>query len=292
MIRSMTGYGRVERIEQGRNIVVEVKSVNHRFLEVALRLPAALYPLEMEYKKKVAERFKRGRIDLSVRLEGEDASSSSVHVNLETARRYYDALCRLRDELHIEEPVRLKTLVGFRDIFAPPAETELDDAFLDVVGKTLDEALTMLVNMRQDEGIALYADMDMRLGIIEQNIDLIARRAPLVVLEYARRLADRTQELTAGAVLDEARLAQEVAMMADRSDITEEIVRMHSHIGQFRELLQSDEPQGRKIDFLLQEMNREINTIGSKSSDVEISRVVIDSKSELGKLREQAQNIE
>jgi len=146
--------------------------------------------------------------------------------------------------------------------------------------------------MRQDEGIALYADMDMRLGIIEQNIDLIARRAPQVVLEYARRLADRIKELTAGAVLDEARLAQEVAMMADRSDITEEIVRMHSHIGQFRELLQSDEPQGRKIDFLLQEMNREINTIGSKSSDVEISRVVIDSKSELGKLREQAQNIE
>lgn len=292
MIRSMTGFGRVERIEQDRNIVVEVKSVNHRFLEVALRLPAALNPLEMEYRKKVAERFKRGRIDLYVRLEGEDASSPSVCVNLETARRYYDALCRLRDELHIEEPVSLKTLAGFRDVFAPPAETELDDAFLDVVGKTLDEALAMLVNMRQDEGIALYADMDMRLGIIQQNMDLIGKRAPQVVLEYARRLTDRIKELTSGAVLDEARLAQEVAMMADRSDITEEIVRMHSHIGQFRELLQSDEPQGRKIDFLLQEMNREINTIGSKSSDVEIARVVIDSKSELGKLREQAQNIE
>ncbi len=292
MIRSMTGYGRVERVEQNRNIVVEVKSVNHRFLETALRLPAALYPLEMEYKKKIAERFRRGRIDVFIRLEGEGAEMPSVHVNLETARRYYDALSRLRDELHIEEPVSLKTLAGFRDIFAPPADTELDDAFLDEVEKTLDEALTMLINMRQDEGISLYADMDMRLGMIEANMEAISKRAPQGVLDYARRLADRIKELTSGAVLDETRLAQEVAIMADRSDITEEIVRMKSHIGQFRELMQSDEPQGRKIDFLLQEMNREINTIGSKSNDVDIARQVIEVKSELGKLREQAQNIE
>jgi uncharacterized protein (TIGR00255 family) len=150
----------------------------------------------------------------------------------------------------------------------------------------------MLMNMRQDEGISLFADMEMRLGAIQDIMESIRSRAPQVVLEYQKRLADRIKELTSGLALDEARLAQEVAMMADRSDITEEIVRMQSHIGQFRDLLQSDEAQGRKIDFLLQEMNREINTIGSKSNDLEIARQVIEVKSELGKLREQAQNIE
>jgi uncharacterized protein (TIGR00255 family) len=150
----------------------------------------------------------------------------------------------------------------------------------------------MLVNMRQDEGIALFSDMQMRLRMIQETMEIIRSRAPQVVLEYQKRLTDRIKELTAGFELDPARLAQEVAMMADRSDITEEIVRMQSHVAQFEALLQSDEAEGRKIDFLLQEMNREINTIGSKGNDAEIARQVIEAKSELGKLREQAQNIE
>jgi uncharacterized protein (TIGR00255 family) len=146
--------------------------------------------------------------------------------------------------------------------------------------------------MRQDEGLAMFQDMDMRLKSITGILETIKLRAPQVVLEYQKRLAERIKELTAGYALDEARLAQEVAVMAERSDITEEIVRMHSHIGQFEELLLSGGSEGKKIDFLLQEMNREINTIGSKVSDVEITRQVIEVKSELGKLREQAQNIE
>ena len=150
----------------------------------------------------------------------------------------------------------------------------------------------MLVNMRQDEGISLFSDMQMRLRSIQEIMETIRSRAPQVVLEYQKRLSDRIKELTAGFELDAARLAQEVAMMADRCDITEEIVRMQSHIGQFDALLQSEEAEGRKIDFLLQEMNREINTIGSKGNDADIARQVIEAKSELGKLREQAQNIE
>ena len=168
----------------------------------------------------------------------------------------------------------------------------MDADFLNSVEKTLQEALSMLVNMRQDEGIALFSDMQMRLQAIGETMGTIRSRAPQVVMEYQKRLSDRIKELTAGFELDAARLAQEVAIMADRCDITEEIVRMQSHIGQFEALLQSDEAEGRKIDFLLQEMNREINTIGSKSNDVEIARQVIEAKSELGKLREQAQNIE
>jgi TIGR00255 family protein len=292
MIKSMTGYGRVETLLDGRNIVVEVKSVNHRFLEISLRTPAALFPLEMEYKKKIGERFKRGRIDVSIRLEGEGADTSKVNLNLDIARNYFDVLNRLIAEFHLQETITLKSLTGFRDIFSPPSETQLSPEFLSQVGKTLQEALSMLVNMRQDEGIVLYSDMEMRLKAISEIMETIRLRVPEVVLEYQKRLADRIKELTAGYALDDARLAQEVAIMADRCDITEELVRLQSHIGQFRALLQSDEAEGRKIDFLLQEMNREINTIGSKSNDAEIARQVIEAKSELGKLREQAQNIE
>jgi len=292
MIKSMTGYGRVEASCDGRNIVVEAKSVNHRFLEIALRTPAALYPLEMEYKKKIGERFKRGRIDVSIRLEGEGVETSKVNLNMDVARDYFDVLTRLKNEFNISEPVSLKNLIGFRDIFTPPAETKMEDDFLNHVEKTLQEALSMLVNMRQGEGIALFSDMQMRLHAIGETMETIRSRAPQIVLEYQKRLSDKIKELTAGFELDPARLAQEVAIMADRCDITEEIVRMQSHIGQFEALLQSDEAEGRKIDFLLQEMNREINTIGSKGNDVEIARLVIDAKSELGKLREQAQNIE
>jgi len=292
MIKSMTGYGRVEAIFDGRNIAVEAKSVNHRFLEISLRTPAALYPLEMEYKKKIGERFKRGRIDVSIRLEGDGTETSKVNLNMEVARDYFDVLTRLKNEFNMTEPVSLKNLIGFRDIFTPPAETKLEDDFLNQVEKTLQEALSMLVNMRQDEGIVLFSDMQMRLHAIGETMETIRSRAPQIVLEYQKRLSERIKELTAGFELDPARLAQEVAIMADRCDITEEIVRMQSHIGQFEALLQSDEAEGRKIDFLLQEMNREINTIGSKGNDVDIARQVIEAKSELGKLREQAQNIE
>ena len=292
MIKSMTGYGRVEGLCDGRNVIVEAKSVNHRFLEIALRTPASLYPLEMEYKKKIAERFKRGRIDVSIRLEGEGSDASKVNLNMDIARGYFDVLNRLKTEFNIQEPISLKNLINFRDIFTPPVETQLDADLLNSVEKMLHEALTILVNMRQDEGIVLFSDMQMRLQAIGEIMGKIQLRAPQVVLEYQKRLSERIKDLTAGLELDAVRLAQEVAIMADRCDITEEIVRMQSHIGQFEALLQSDEAEGRKIDFLLQEMNREINTIGSKGNDLEIARQVIEVKSELGKLREQAQNIE
>jgi uncharacterized protein (TIGR00255 family) len=292
MIKSMTGYGRVETVQEGRNIIVEAKSVNHRFLEIFLRTPSALFPLEAEFKKKISERFKRGRIEVSIRLEGEGADVSKVNLNLEIARDYFNVLNRLKAEFDLESPISLKTLAGFRDIFTPPSEMQLSPDFLNQVEKTFLESLAMLRDMRQDEGLAIFQDMDMRLKAITGIMEAVKLRAPQVVIEYQKRLAERIKELTAGYALDDARLTQEVAIMAERIDITEEIVRMHSHIGQFEELLQSGGAEGRKIDFLLQEMNREINTIGSKSSDVEITRQVIEAKSELGKLREQAQNIE
>ena len=292
MIKSMTGYGRVETVQEGRNIIAEAKSVNHRFLEIVLRTPAVLFPLEMEFKKKISERFKRGRVEVSIKLEGEGVDASKVSLNLDIARNYFEVLNRLKDEFNLESPISLKTLTGFRDIFTPPAETQLSADFLNQVEKTFLDSLEMLSNMRRDEGLAMFQDMDMRLKAISGIVEAIKLRAPQVVAEYQKRLSERVKELTDGIAIDEGRLVQEVAIMAERSDITEEIVRMHSHISQFEELLLSEGTEGRKIDFLLQEMNREINTIGSKSNDIEIARQVIEVKSELGKLREQAQNIE
>jgi uncharacterized protein (TIGR00255 family) len=292
MIKSMTGYGRAETKEQGRNIVAEAKSVNHRFLEISLRMPQALFPLEMEFKKKIGEKIKRGRIEIFIRLEAENTNAGEAILNLDIARNYFAALQRLKDEFGLTDEIGLKTLAGFRDIFSQPAETEISSDVLNRVTATLEEALAMLVKMRREEGTAIYRDMEQRLDAIRGILEMINVRAPQVVAEYQKRLAERIKELTAGYDLDDSRLAQEVALLAEKSDITEEIVRMHSHIGQFVALLQSDEAEGKKIDFLLQEMNREINTIGSKSNDAEIARQVIDAKSELSKLREQAQNIE
>jgi uncharacterized protein (TIGR00255 family) len=292
MIKSMTGYGRANTVCEGKNIIVEAKSVNHRFLEILLRTPSTLFPLEMDYKKRVAEKFKRGRIEVFIKFEGEGTDLSRVNLNMEIARDYYNVLNQLKNEFKIESPVALENLTCFRDIFTPPAETELSALFLDEVKKTFLDALATLASMRQDEGLVLYQDMQMRLDIISGILENIGSRAPRVVSEYQKRLAERVKELMEGCALDESRLAQEVAIMAERTDITEEVVRMQSHIGQFKALLNSDEPEGRKIDFLLQEMNREINTIGSKVGDLEITRHVIEVKSELGKLREQAQNIE
>lgn len=292
MIKSMTGYGRAEAVCQNKSIIVETKSVNHRFLEVILRMPSALFPLELEYKKKIAEKFKRGRIEVFIKLEGEGADVSKVNLNLEIARDYFNVLSRLKEEFNLESPLTIQTLAGFRDIFTPPAETQIDADFLNQVEKTFLQALEILAGMRQEEGLAMFQDMQMRLKEISEILQNINSRAPQVVMEYQKRLSERVKELAEGYTLDDARLAQEVAIMADRTDITEEIVRMNSHIGQFESLLQSEGTEGRKIDFLLQEMNREINTIGSKVSDVAITRYVIEVKSELGKLREQAQNIE
>jgi uncharacterized protein (TIGR00255 family) len=292
MIKSMTGYGRAEAVLQGRNIVVEVKSVNHRFLEISLRLPSTLFPLEMEFKKKVGERFKRGRIEIFIRLEAEGGDASEAGLNLDVAHNYFNILTRLKKEFGFKEAINLKMLAGFRDIFSAPTESQLSPNFLKQMEILLQEALGMLMKLRQEEGLAICRDMEKRLKAIKEILEMIKLRAPQVVLEYQKRLADRIKELTAGYALDDTRLSQEVALMAEKSDITEEIVRLQSHISQFAALLHSDEAEGKKIDFLLQEMNREINTIGSKSNDAEIARQVIETKSELSKLREQAQNIE
>jgi len=294
MIQSMTGYGRTEAILNDRKYTVEIKSLNHRYLEISLRVPTLLSPLELEIKKKISGRFTRGRIEASIRMDSDCGSLSEgrYELNLPLIRNYYELLIRLKQELNLEEKITLTMMTGFRDAFV------LKDPGLDLsvvwedLETVLDKAMAALIEMRKKEGENIYHDLMQRLNLIIKSLDSIALRAPQVTVEYQKRLSERVKELTGGMVLDDLRLGQEVAIMAEKSDITEEIVRLKSHIHQFGDLLKNIDAAGRNIDFIIQEMIREINTIGSKSSDADISRKVIEIKSELARIREQVQNIE
>lgn len=293
MIKSMTGYGKAEAMLDGRKYAVEIRSLNHRYLEISLRLPGSLSSLETEIRRRVGERFSRGRIEVSVRVDTNgNMEEGRLELNLPLLKNYHDLLRRLKAEFQLSGDITLDHFTGFKDIFVP-MEVETDMELIAAqIGTVLDEAVRLLTEMRQKEGELLLVDLDEHIRRVEGCLNVIADRAPKCVQEYQRRLTERVRELTGGVDVDEIRLSQEVAIMADKSDVTEEIVRLASHISQFREMLKSGDAIGRKIDFLIQEMNREINTIGSKTGDLDISRNVIEIKSELGKLREQVQNIE
>jgi uncharacterized protein (TIGR00255 family) len=291
---SMTGYGRAEALIEGRRWIIEIKSLNHRYVEIITRLPNVLSSLEVDIKKRVGEQIFRGRIEISVQADAESGPDNGVQysLNMPLLRNYYSLLTKIKEELHLKDEIEMKTLVRFKEIFVP-SETRFDPTVAwGGLQKTLDEALEALIRMRQVEGEVLKKDFLERLDALKRFIASTKTRAPRTVLEYKQRLQDRIRELAEGLEIDPVRLSQEVALLAEKSDITEEIVRFESHIGQVEKLLQGSEAIGRKLDFLLQEMGREVNTIGSKSNDIAIAQDVIELKSELAKLREQAQNVE
>jgi len=290
----MTGYGRAETVVEGRPLVVEIKSLNHRNLEVMVRVPPFLSFLEIDMKKRIGSRISRGRVEIGVRLdtEGDVMSEERLRVNLPLIRNYCALLNQVREDLGIEDRVSLEMIAGLRNgIYLVDTEIDSEKAWT-TMAEALDSAADSLIAMKEREGELLYDDFAKRLFTIEEEIDKLASMAPQVAEEYQRRLSERIVELTNGLEIDEARLTQEIAIMASKSDVNEELVRLGSHMNQFRDMLDESEPTGRKLDFLIQEMHREINTIGSKSSDLHISRNVIEIKNELAKLREQVQNIE
>ncbi|MDD5168578.1 MAG: YicC family protein [Syntrophales bacterium] len=294
MIRSMTGFGRAEAVLNGKKIAVEMKSLNHRYLEVALRVPAMISPLEIDIRKKIGEQFSRGRIEVTLRVDdGETVDGECPMVlNLPRVRHYHALFTQLKKELNLPDEVTLSLMAGMRDIFMPKdADAASAVPWADVQTVLLD-AMATLTEMRIKEGQTLKKDLIARIKTVKDYLAGVSRKAVAVVLDYRRRLTERIKELTNGMVIDEARLSQEVAIMAEKSDITEEIVRLESHMAQFVDLLECGDGIGRKLDFLIQEMSREVNTIGSKSGDADIARHVIEIKSELSKLREQVQNIE
>ncbi len=291
MIRSMTGFGAGRGASGGEELDVEVRAVNQKFCEVKVRVPRELAALEVEVAKAVKERLARGGVDVAVRRAG-SAGVVAPRVDVALAESYARAFAELKERLGIPGGVALA------DVLSADGVVRLDERQVDVVAgrealrRGIAAALDALVAMRAREGEALARDLSARLDTVEALVARVASLAPQTVEHHRARLAERIQELTRGLPLDPARLAQEVALFADRTDVAEELTRLVSHVGQARALLDSDEPAGRKLDFLVQEMHREANTIGSKSQSAEIAAVVVALKAEVERMREQVQNVE
>ncbi len=287
----MTGYGRGEHEESGIRATVEIRSVNHRFLEIAVRLPRAYMGFEERIRKKIQESVSRGRLDVYVTLEDSRENKRKIKLDKELAVEYYSYLRELAKILEIDSQLRLIDIVQLPDVLVVEEEEKDLEEIWSIVEKALEQAVAHLVQMRAQEGANLYEDFLRRKEQVRQLLQKIKERAPLLGEELRQRLRSRVEALVGGEI-EEERLLTEVVLYAERSDITEEVVRLFSHLDQFSNLLETSGPVGRKLDFLLQEMNREINTIGAKAADLVISPLVVEIKSELEKMREQVQNVE
>ncbi|HXX76596.1 MAG TPA: YicC/YloC family endoribonuclease [Nitrospiraceae bacterium] len=292
MIRSMTGFGRRQTAWQDGSVAVEMRAVNHRFLEIACRLPRSLNHLEETFKKAVQQRCTRGRIDLTVSLQGGKGRAVTVSLDQPLAKQYHHTLRILKKSLKLSGSIDLALIAGLRDVVSvsdqPPEDPKLGKLVVRLVGESLDD----LTAMRSREGEALAKDMLARLRVIGDHQLRVSARAPLLAQEAFDRMRSRVEKLMGETVPDLSRLNQELAIFADRTDITEELVRLDSHMVQFQQTLERSEPVGKTLDFLLQEIGREVNTIGSKANDTEIAAHVIQMKTELERIREQVQNIE
>lgn len=292
MTRSMTGFGRRQSPWQDGAVTVEVRSVNHRFLEVACRLPRSLAHLEDQFKKIAQQVCTRGRVDLTVTIQGGRGRTQTVMVDQTLAKQYHQKLRRLKKSLKLSGSLDVALIAGLREVVSLSDQPAEDPKLAKLVQKLATQAFDDLGAMREREGQALASDMRGRLRTIRAHREAVAIRSPKLVREAFDRMKDRVGKLIGGEALDMARLHQELAIFADRGDITEEIVRLDSHMLQFEQTLNRSESVGKTLDFLLQEMGREVNTMGSKANDAEIAGLVVQMKTELERIREQVQNVE
>ncbi len=292
MIRSMTGFGSAEVERDGIRLTAEIRSVNHRFCEVSLRAPKAVSLFEDRIRQLISERFSRGKFNLTIGWSGAGETGEELRLNELVADRYVALLEKLRERYHLDSGLDLRTLAALPDIFTWEHTALSDEETWALVKDLVDCACDSMNRMKAREGEALGEDLSKRLAIVRAQLEQVAARAPRRPQEARDRLMVRLKALLADVEMDPARLAQEVALMADRLDFTEECVRLAAHLDQFRSLIEGEELAGRKLNFLLQEMNREANTIGSKANDVEVARAVIVMKEEIERLREQVQNVE
>ena len=292
MVKSMTGYGRARQERNGRNITVEVRSVNNRYLDCTVKMPRAYIFAEDAMKALVQKYISRGKVDVFVTVDAVTADQTVVQVNEPLARSYYQALSRLREMFSLEDELSASTLARFPDVLAvTKAEEDLEMISADICA-VLEEALTAHRQMRSVEGEKLFSDIAGRADTIESVVAKVEERSPQTVSEYRARLEAKMREVLQSTTIDESRILTEAAIFADKIAVDEETVRLRSHLSQLRTMLSGDEPVGRKLDFLIQEINRECNTIGSKCNDLTIARDVVNMKAEVEKIREQVQNIE
>ena len=290
-MKSMTGYGRCHIEEDGREMTVEVKSVNHRFLDISYRLSRALSFLDDAVRKGVGARLARGHVDVFVSYANHRQDAKEVRVDTALALAYQKAVAELSSALGRDSDLPLSDYTRLPDVLTVQEKEEDQQTVRELFERALSGALDGLITMREQEGERMRADILEKIGNIERIRDRVAERAPLVVAEYRDKLHQRIAALTDGEI-DEARLITEVAIFADRAAIDEELVRLLSHAAAIRATAEMTEPVGRKLDFLVQELNREVNTIGSKASDTTIAQAVVEAKGEIEKLREQVQNVE
>ncbi|MCX7695558.1 MAG: YicC family protein [Caloramator sp.] len=292
MVKSMTGYGRGYSEMNNRAFTVELKSVNNRYLDINIRYPKHLMSLEDKIRKYISSYISRGKIDVYISQDKFSKDDIEVKLDENIAKAYCDAFKIMSEKLELENDITVSRLSKFQDVLSIEKKEEVTEEIWEVLRNALENALNMFIDMRQKEGIKLSEDLIARCDKITEFVGKIEERSDLVVEEYREKIYQRVTEFLKNVEVDEARLLNEVAFFADKCNITEEIVRLRSHVKQFKESLNLDEPIGKKLDFIVQEMNRETNTIGSKSNDLTITNIVVQIKSEIEKIREQIQNIE
>ena len=291
MAASMTGFGRGEAKGKWGTVVIEARSLNHRYLEVSSRLPSSLVSLEDRIREAVSKKLKRGRITLSISFEKDGEFGELARIDPKQAKRYYDVLSSLKKELNLEGEIGIGDLLSLPDVVKVETVKEDMQEIWSQIREALEKATDELIEMRDVEGKALTNDLVRRAAFIEKEVAKIAKRAPVALKQYRARLLERIKELTGSEKVDRDRLEQEVVFFAENSDITEEVTRIHAHLEAFQKALSMKEEVGRKLDFIAQELQREINTIGQKSRDFEISQSVIQIKGEIERIREQIQNV-
>ena len=290
---SMTSFGRGEHRKGKRTWTTELRSVNHRFCDIKIRIPRKYAALEERIKKEIATFYSRGHIDVNISYNGEEEGAVQLKTDMELARQYYNCLRNISRELSLDSEPDLSILSGFREIITvEDQEEDLEKIWESGMRQALQAALSECRKMRQVEGDNLKKDLQERLSLIAEAGRKIEEMFPLLLEEKKNGLEERLANLLNGVEIDPARLAQEVALLADKADVTEELVRLKSHISQFSSFLELDEPVGRRLDFLLQEFLREINTLASKISSAQVAHLAVELKNELEKMREQVQNLE
>lgn len=292
MIKSMTGYGRCEHIDENRKIVIDIRSVNHRYCDITVKGPRAYGYLEEKIKEFMSGEISRGKVEIFVYIENYTNDDKVITLDHVLSENYYNVLKELKETYNLKNEIGLSDLSRFSDIFITRQQEEDKDKVWELVSSCLKTAVEDFVAMRLREGERLRANLAARAEAIQGMIAEIETRTPQIVAEYSQKLKDRMTELLGNFQIDESRLLTEVGIMADRVCIDEELVRLKSHFTELEKILALSEPVGRKLDFLVQEINRETNTIGSKANDFGIAKNVVEIKSEIEKLREQIQNIE
>jgi len=292
MIYSMTGYGRKEFENEDYKISLEIKTVNHKYLNIYSKIPASLNPVEDKIKKHIQKRLNRGRIELNIFLSEKSEDQLVINPNFQVLDKYYKTLTEIKNRYKIESDVNLDLLAKYKDAIDIQYNEIDHEKIFEILKIILDEVIDSILEMRRVEGEKLKTDIENNLNDIEEILNVLNRKTDVIINSHRESMRRKINDLLLNIEIDNDRLEQEIAVYSDKTDINEEIIRINSHLNQFREMLKNGGVIGHKLDFLSQELNREINTIGSKSPDVNITNYVVDMKSLVGKIREQVQNIE